>query len=109
MATTAGHSGGAIFLLTAQDAAADSRAKLTALAERIAEGGVEVTQLALFDAKTLGGAVGRERVVHALVDVDAAGRQLLAALHRLAAYRGDPLLADVEGDGSIPSDVVDMD
>jgi len=109
MATTGGHSGRTAILLTAQDAAADSRNKLTALADRVAEGGIEITQLALFDAKTLGGAVGRERVVHALVEIDTAGKRLLAAMHRLAIYRGVTLLADVGGAGSVPSDVVDMD
>jgi hypothetical protein len=109
MATTAGQSGSAAILLTAQDAAAGSRNKLTALADRIAEGGVEVTQLALFDAKTLGGAVGRDQVVHALVETGAVGKGLRAAMHRLAVYRGATLLADVGGAGSVPSDVVDMD
>ncbi len=109
MATTGGHGGSAAILLTAQDAAADSRNKLTALADRIAESGIEITQLSLFDAKTLGGAVGRERIVHALVEIDAAGRRLLTAMHRLAIYRGATLLADVGGAGSGPSDVVDMD
>ena len=94
---------------TAEDAAADSRSKLAALAKRIAEGGAEVTHFALFDAKTLGSAIGRDRVVHALVQTDSADRPLSAALQRLANYRGGELLADGGDTQSVPSDVVHMD
>ncbi len=109
MASDAGDSRGSAILLSAQDAAADSRNKLAALADRIAEGGAQITQLALFDAKTLGSAVGRDQVVHALVETDAAGTQLHAAIQRLAIYRGVTLLAEDEGTGSVPADAVDMD
>jgi predicted RNA-binding protein YlxR (DUF448 family) len=109
MASDAGQSRGAAILLTAQDAAADGRDKLTALANRIAEGGAEITRLALFDAKTLGSAVGRDQVVHALVENDAAGKRLHAAIRRLAVYRGVTLFAEDGGAGWVPSDVVDMD
>lgn len=96
-------------LLTAEDAAADGRNKLKALADRVSEGGVVLTQLALFDAKTMGGAVGREQFVHALVETDAAGKQLYAAMHRLAVYRGVDAPADVGGAEVGPSTMVDMD
>jgi predicted RNA-binding protein YlxR (DUF448 family) len=105
--------GGAVrksaILLTAEDAAADGRNKLKALADRVSEGGVVLTQLALFDAKTMGGAVGREQFVHALVETDAAGKQLYAAMHRLAVYRGADAPADVGGAEVGPSTMVDMD
>jgi len=99
MATAADSGRNSAILLTAQDAAADGRGKLRALADRVSESGVALTQLALFDAKTMGGAVGREQFVHALVQTDATGKQLYDVLHRLAIYRG----------ATAPSNVVDMD
>lgn len=96
-------------LLTAEDAAADGRNKLKALADRVSESGAALTQMALFDAKTMGGAVGREQFVHALVETDAAGKQLYAAMQRLAVYRGVIALADIGGAGVVPPNVVDMD
>ena len=109
MAATAGPVRSAAVLLTAQDAAADGRNKLTALANRIGEGGAALTHLALFDARTLGQAIGRDQVVHALVETDTAGKRLRAAMRRLAIYRGVTLLADVGGAEFVPADVVDMD
>ncbi len=109
IAAAGGHVRKSAVLLTAEDAAADGRDKLKALADRVAEGGAVFTQLALFDARTMGGAVGREQVVHALVDTAAAGKQLLAAMQRLAIYRGVIALADVGGAEVEPSNVVDMD
>ncbi|MDH3738718.1 MAG: RNA-binding protein [Alphaproteobacteria bacterium] len=96
-------------LLTAQDAAADGRNKLQALADRVSENGAALTQLALFDAKTMGGAVGREQLVHALVETDVAGTQLYDVLQRLANYRGTPVPLDSESTTVVPSNVVEMD
>ena len=96
-------------LLTASDAAADGRNKLKALADRVSESGAALTQMALFDAKTMGGAVGREQFVHALVETDAAGKQLYAAMRRLAVYRGVIAPADIEGAEAGPSIMLDMD
>ena len=109
MASTGGRDRGPVILLAAQDAAAGGRDKLKALADRVAENGAAVTQLELFDAKTLGSAVGRDQVVHALVQSDAVGKRLDTAVRRLAAYRGVTPLADIGSTGSVPSDVVNMD
>ncbi len=109
MAANGDAPGNAAILLTARDAAADGRDKLAALANRIAESGAQVTQVALFDAKTLGSAVGRDQVVHALVETDAAGKRLQAEMRRLAIYRGTTLLVQDGGASSAPSDVVDME
>ena len=109
MAVSAGFSRNSAILLTAQDAAADGRNKLQALADRVSESGAALTQLALFDAKTMGGAVGREQFVHALVETDAAGKQLYDVLQRLAIYRGATAPADIEDIEMVPSNVVDTD
>ena len=109
MASTGGRCRGSVILLAAQDAAAGGRDKLKALANRVAESGAVVTQLELFDAKTLGSAVGRDQVVHALVRTDAVGKRLDTAVQRLADYRGGAALADIESAELVPSDVVDMD
>lgn len=101
--------GAAAILLTARDAAADGRDKLSALADRLVENGADITQVALFDAKTLGSAVGRDRVVHALVETGVAEVRLQAAMQRLAAYRGTTLLAQETDAGSASSHVVDME
>jgi predicted RNA-binding protein YlxR (DUF448 family) len=107
--SASGRGRGSAALLTAQDAAADGRNKLKALADRVAESGATITHLALFDAKTLGQAIGRDQIVHALVETDAAGKRLVAAMRRLAIYRGVASLADVGGAENVPADVVDMD
>lgn len=109
MAAPAGSAQRSAVLLTAQDAAADGGNKLKALADRVTEIGVEVTQLALFDAKTLGRAIGRDQVVHALLETDTAGKRLHAALLRLAVYRGVTPLVETVGADVVPSNVVDMD
>jgi predicted RNA-binding protein YlxR (DUF448 family) len=109
MAVPEGSKGKSAILLTAEDAADDGRNKLKALADRVAESGVALTQLALFDAKTMGGAVGREQIVHALVETDAAGAQLYAAMLRLAVYRGVAAPVNAGGSDVEPSNVVDMD
>lgn len=109
MAATAGRVRTSAVLLTAQDAAADGRNKLKALADRVTESGAAVTQLALFDATTLGGAVGRDQVVHALVETDAASKRLYTAMRRLETYRGVTPLADVGAPELAPSNVVDME
>lgn len=99
----------AAVLLTAEDAAADGREKLAAIAERAIESGVKLTQLTLFDAKTLGGALGREQIVHALIETAGGGEHLHAAARRLAMYRGAIPLTGCEGDRWTPSNTVDMD
>ncbi len=104
MTSRIGQSRSPAVLLTAHDAAADGRDKLTMLASRVAESGAAVVQLGLFDAKTLGGAVGRDRVVHALVETDTVGERLYAAMRRLEIYRGTEVPADVEGAELLPSD-----
>jgi predicted RNA-binding protein YlxR (DUF448 family) len=109
MAATAGSAGNSAVLLTAQDAAADGSNKLKALANRVTEIGSEVTQLTLFDAKTLGRAIGRDQIVHALLKTDTAGKRLHAALLRLAIYRGVTPLVEVEGADFVSSNVLDMD
>ncbi len=98
-----------VLLLTAQDAAADGRNKLKALADRLAEDGAALTHFALFDAQTMGAAVGREQFVHALVESNAAGAQLSAALQRLAVYRGVAAPVNTGGADVAPSNVVDME
>lgn len=90
-------------LLTAEDAADDGRNKLKALADRVAENGAAVTQLALFDAKTLGQAIGRDQIVHALLETDMAGKRLYAAMWRLANYRGVTALVEAGGAELVPS------
>jgi len=109
LAATTGNVRKSAILLTAQDAAADGSNKLKALADRVTESGAAVTQLALFDAKTLGWAVGREQVVHALLETDASGKRLHAAMQRLAIYRGVTPLVEIGGAEPVPSNVVDMD
>lgn len=104
-----GPGGGPVVLLSATDAAADGRRKLASLGARLAENGTAVANFALFDAKTLGSAVGREQIVHALVKTDAVGGQLGAALRRLATYRGAASLGGGESGQQAPSDVGDMD
>lgn len=109
LAGTTSHVGKTAILLTAQDAAADGRNKLAALADRVAESGAAITQFALFDAKTLGRAIGREQIVHALVESEGARNHLHAAMRRLAIYRGVTPLVEVGRAENAPSDVVDMD
>lgn len=109
MAASTGQARRSAVLLTAQDAAADGRNKLKALADRVAESGAAVTQLALFDAKTLGRAIGRDQIVHALLETDTAGKQLFAAIWRLAVYRGATPLVKVGGADVGPSNVVDTE
>lgn len=109
MVAPTGIARGSAVLLTARDAAEDGGNKLKALADRVTESGAVVTQLALFDAKTLGRAIGRDQVVHALLETDTAGKQLYAAIWRLAIYRGVAPLVEL-GDAKLaPADVVDMD
>ncbi len=105
----AGRARSSAILLTAQDAAADGRNKLKTLADRVNESGAEVAQLALFDAKTLGWAIGRDQIVHALLETDTAGRGPYVALGRLAAYRGVTPLVELGGAELAPVDVVDME
>lgn len=109
LADNGGAARNAAILLTARDAAADGRDKLAALADRIAESGAQIAKVALFDAKTLGSAVGRDQVVHALVESAAAGKGLQAELRRLALYRGTTLLAQDGDASSALSDVVDTE
>jgi predicted RNA-binding protein YlxR (DUF448 family) len=92
MAASAGSNRRSAVLLTAQDAAADGRNKLKALADRVTESGAAVTQLVLFDATTLGSAIGRDQIVHAL-----------------ANYRGMTPSVEVGGAETAPSDVVDTE
>jgi len=96
-------------LLTAEDAAADGRAKLRALATRANQSGAAISQLALFDAQALGQAIGRDDAVHVLVRTDIAGGRLHSAFMRLAAYRGLIALADGESVEGALADVVEMD
>lgn len=110
LVSPAGHVRGSAVLLTAQDAADDGRDKLKALADRMHESGAEVTQLALFDAKTLGRAIGRDQIVHALLETDTAGKRPYAAMWRLAVYRGViPLVEELGGAELAPADVVDTE
>lgn len=109
MVDAAGHARGSAVLLTAQDAAADGQGKLKALADRVSECGMTVTQLALFDAVTLGKAIGRDQIVHALVETKAAGEPLLRSMRRLEMYRGVSPLVNVGGAESVPANVVELD
>lgn len=109
MASGRGHARSGALLLTAEDAAADGREKLAALAGRAAQAGAKLTQLTLFDAKTLGRALGREQIVHALVETASGGAQVRAAMRRLAMYRGAIPLTGCEGSEWTPSNTVDMD
>jgi len=109
MAAPTGNTRGTAVLLTAQDAAEDGGNKLKTLAERVTESGAVVAQLVLFDAKTLGRAIGRDQVVHALLETDTAGKQLHAAIWRLAVYRGVAPLVELGGAELAPADVVDME
>ncbi len=109
MIAAAGSNRKSAVLLAAQDAAADGHDKLRALAERVNENGAEVTQLALFDAKTLGRAIGRDQIVHALLETDKVGKRQHVAMWRLAVYRGVVPLVELRGAELAPADVVDME
>jgi len=67
-------------LLAAADGAADGRAKVAALAP-------QTPVLALFGAEEQGRALGRERVVHAVIAPGGLADRLAQEAHRLAGFR----------------------
>ncbi len=75
-------SGQAALLLAASDGAADGRGKLRTLAP-------EVPVFDLLDAAQIGGAFGRDHVVHAGVTAGALSERLRGELTRLAGLRGE--------------------
>jgi len=78
-------SGGVGLLLQAQDAAADGRNKVRALAQAV---GPQVPLLAFCGAAELGTAVGREAVVHVGVAPGRFAESMKREIQRLAALRG---------------------
>lgn len=75
--------GEAALLLGARDAAEDGRRKLRALAR-----GLPVIEA--FDRRELGGAVGRDEVVHVALLPGGLARKLLVECRRLAGFRPPP-------------------
>lgn len=77
--------GGVGVLLEARDAASDGRRKLRFLAAP------ETMIASAFTRDQMGLALGRENVVHAAVSSGGGAERLKRDIHRLAAYRGEPL------------------
>lgn len=87
-------------VLTASDGAADGRRRIDALAR-------EVPVLDPFDRRELGGAVGRDEIVHIGLAEGGLARQLRSELSRLHGFRefampvGHAAVSNVENEGTV--------
>jgi predicted RNA-binding protein YlxR (DUF448 family) len=86
--------GRAAVLFEASDGAPNGRRRLAAMAEA---GEQEVVRIALFDAQSLGQALGSQPKVHVAMAPGALAEALLAQVERLRALRGEPPVERQDG------------